>query len=57
MVKIKEKTFDFGIQLMAKQKLKFHYGYITEKQFHNLVKATKLKGDTSQNLNNYLKED
>ena len=36
---------------MAKQKLKFHYGYITEKQFHNLfVKATRLKGDTSQNL-------
>ncbi len=47
----KRKPSDFGIQLMAKQKLKFHYGYITEKQFHNLyVKATKLKGDTSQNL-------
>ena len=47
----RRKPSDFGTQLMAKQKLKFHYGYITEKQFHNLfVKATKLKGDTSQNL-------
>ena len=27
------KTSDFGMQLMAKQKLKFHYGDITEKQF------------------------
>ena len=36
---------------MAKQKLKCYYGYITEKQFHNLfVKATKIKGDTSQNF-------
>ena len=36
---------------MAKQKLKSYYGYITEKQFHNLfVKATKIKGDTSQNF-------
>ncbi len=47
----RRKPSDFGIQLMAKQKLKGHYGYITEKQFHNLyVKATRLKGDTSQNL-------
>ncbi|MEM6653442.1 MAG: 30S ribosomal protein S4, partial [Pseudomonadota bacterium] len=27
------KVSDFGMQLMAKQKLKFHYGDITEKQF------------------------
>ncbi len=45
------KPSDYGIQLMAKQKLKNYYGYITEKQFHNLfVKATKIKGDTSQNF-------
>ena len=36
---------------MAKQKLKCYYGYITEKQFRNLfVKATRIKGDTSQNF-------
>ena len=47
----RRKPSDFGTQLMAKQKLKCYYGYITEKQFHNLyVKATRLKGDTSQNL-------
>ena len=47
----RRKPSDYGIQLMAKQKLKNYYGYITEKQFHNLfVKATKIKGDTSQNF-------
>ena len=47
----RRKPSDYGIQLMAKQMLKGHYGYITKKQFHNLyVKASKLKGDTSQNL-------
>ena len=47
----KKKPSDFGIQLMAKQKLKSHYGYITEKQFRNLFyKASKIKGDTSENL-------
>ena len=47
----RRKPSDYGIQLMAKQKLKSYYGYITEKQFHNLfVKATKVKGDTSQNF-------
>tara|TARA_B100000941_G_scaffold273931_1_gene234651 strand:- start:61 stop:522 length:462 start_codon:yes stop_codon:yes gene_type:complete len=36
---------------MAKQKLKNHYGYITEKQFRNLFhKASKIKGNTSENL-------
>ena len=36
---------------MAKQKLKCHYGYITEKQFRNLFfKASKVKGNTSENL-------
>ena len=47
----KKKPSDFGIQLMAKQKLKGHYGYITEKQFRNLFhKASKIKGNTSENL-------
>ena len=36
---------------MAKQKLKCHYGYITEKQFRNTFsKASKIKGNTSENL-------
>ena len=36
---------------MAKQRLKSHYGYITEKQFRNLFfKASKIKGNTSENL-------
>ena len=47
----KKKPSDFGTQLMAKQKLKSHYGYITEKQFINLFhKASKIKGNTSENL-------
>ena len=42
---------DFGIQLMAKQKLRGYYGNITEKQFHNIyVEATRKRGDTSENL-------
>lgn len=36
---------------MAKQKLKCHYGYITEKQFRNIFfKASLIKGNTSENL-------
>ena len=47
----RRKPSDYGIQLMAKQKLKCYYGYITERQFRNLfVKATRIKGDTSQNF-------
>ena len=47
----RRKPSDFGNQLMAKQKLKCHYGYITEKQFRNLFfKASKFKGNTSENL-------
>ena len=47
----RKKPSDFGNQLMAKQKLKCHYGYITEKQFRNLFfKASKFKGNTSENL-------
>jgi len=47
----KKKPSDYGIQLMAKQKLKGHYGYITEKQFRNTFdKASQIKGNTSENL-------
>ena len=39
----RKKPSDFGNQLMAKQKLKCHYGYITEKQFRNIFfKASKI---------------
>jgi len=42
---------DFGIQLRAKQRMKFSYGNISEKQFHNIfVQASKMKGDVSENF-------
>ncbi len=45
------KLSDFGVQLRAKQKLKGYYGGINERQFKNIYKqATRLKGDTSENL-------
>jgi small subunit ribosomal protein S4 len=45
------KLSDYGIQLRAKQKLKGYYGNINERQFKNIYKeATRLKGDTSENL-------
>ena len=47
----RKKPSDYGTQLMAKQKLKCHYGYITEKQFRNLFqKASNIRGNTSENL-------
>ncbi|MVA97790.1 30S ribosomal protein S4 [Nitratireductor sp. CAU 1489] len=47
----KGKLSDFGIQLRAKQKLKGHYGDISEKQFHRIYdEANRRKGDTSENL-------
>ena len=47
----REKPSDFGVQLRAKQKLKGYYGNINERQFKNIYKeATRLKGDTSENL-------
>ena len=47
----RRKPSDYGLQLMAKQKLKGYYGNITEKQFRRYYKeATKRKGDTSENL-------
>ncbi|MBB4301790.1 small subunit ribosomal protein S4 [Rhodobium orientis] len=45
------KLSDFGVQLRAKQKLKGYYGNISEKQFRRIYdEATRLKGDTSENL-------
>jgi small subunit ribosomal protein S4 len=47
----RRKLSDFGIQLFAKQKLRFYYGDLTEKQFRRIYdKASKTKGDTSQIL-------
>jgi len=47
----KGKPTDFGIQLMAKQKLKGYYGNIGEKAFRKYYEeAVRRKGDTSENL-------
>ena len=47
----KGKPTDFGVQLMAKQKLKGYYGNIGEKQFRRLFdEAVRRKGDTGENL-------
>ncbi|MCT4574691.1 MAG: 30S ribosomal protein S4 [Alphaproteobacteria bacterium] len=47
----RSKPTDYGIQLMAKQKLKGYYGNISEKQFKKYYKeAVRRKGDTSENL-------
>ncbi|MEM9234436.1 MAG: 30S ribosomal protein S4, partial [Pseudomonadota bacterium] len=45
------KLSDFGLQLMAKQKLKGYYGNITEKQFRRVYEeAAKRKGNTAENM-------
>ncbi len=47
----RKKPSDFGVQLMAKQKLRGYYGNITEKQFKRTYEeASRKKGDTSENL-------
>ena len=47
----KKKPSNYGIQLAAKQKLKFYYGNINERQFRNIYKkAIMKKGDTAENL-------
>ena len=47
----RRKLSDYGNQLFAKQKLKFYYGDLTEKQFRKIYqKASNIKGDTSQIL-------
>lgn len=47
----KKKPTDYGIQLLAKQKLKGYYGNLNERQFRRVYqKASQMKGDTSQNI-------
>ncbi|WP_420726045.1 MULTISPECIES: 30S ribosomal protein S4 [unclassified Hwanghaeella] len=47
----RRKPSDFGIQLMAKQKLKGYYGNIGEKRFRKYYEeAQRVKGDTGENL-------
>lgn len=47
----KGRSSDYGVQLRAKQRMKFYYGNISEKQFYNSFKlASRMKGDVSENL-------
>ena len=45
------KPSDYGTQLEAKQRMKFYYGNMNERQFRNVYrKAIMKKGDTAENL-------
>jgi len=47
----RKKSTDFGLQLMAKQRLKGYYGNIGERQFRRVYEeALRRKGDTLENL-------
>ena len=47
----RRKPSDFGVQLMAKQRLKGYYGNIGEKRFRRYYdEAARRKGDTGENL-------
>ena len=47
----RKKQSDFGLQLMAKQRLKGYYGNIGERQFRRYYQeAQRRKGDTGENL-------
>ena len=47
----KAKKSDYGTQLEAKQKMKFYYGNMNERQFRNVYrKALQKKGNTTENL-------
>ena len=51
----KGKLSDYGTQLEAKQKMKFYYGNMNERQFRNVYrKARQKKGNTSENLVGFL---
>ena len=51
----KGKLSDYGAQLEAKQKMKFYYGNINERQFRNVYrKAIQKKGNTTENLIGFL---
>lgn len=46
-----KKLTDYGVQLLAKQKLKKYYGDVSERQFRKTYdEAVRRKGDTSENL-------
>ena len=45
------KISDYGTQLEAKQKMRFYYGNMNERQFRNVYrKALQKKGNTTENL-------
>ena len=47
----RKKPTDFGVQLMAKQKLKGYYANLSERQFHKVYdEAVRMTGDSSENL-------
>jgi len=51
----KGKPSDYGTQLEAKQKMKFYYGNMNERQFRNVYrKAIQKRGNTSENLVGFL---
>ena len=51
----KSKTSDYGTQLEAKQKLKFYYGNMNERQFRNVFrKAFQKRGNTTENFIGFL---
>lgn len=46
-----KRVSDYGNQLRAKQRMKFYYGNISERQFFNIFQeALRLKGDSSENF-------
>jgi len=51
----KGKLSDYGTQLEAKQKMRFYYGNMNERQFRNVYrKAIQKKGNTTENLVGFL---
>ncbi len=47
----RKKPTDYGVQLIAKQKMKFYYGNVSEKQFHKYyVEAIRRSGDAAENF-------
>merc|ERR1711969_66514 len=53
--KEEDKLSDYGTQLEAKQKMKFYYGNMNERQFRNVYrKAIQKKGNTTENLVGFL---
>jgi small subunit ribosomal protein S4 len=47
----KSKLSDFGVQLKAKQKLRFYYANVSERQFRGIYdEAIRMKGDSGANM-------